>query len=108
MEEKKRIDIQDAGIDADVLEDITKEDITKVINDPQLLNRAILNAFAECLSEMKKVAKCVEHFQEVVSLCAQEKLLDYFGKLNDNVKEEEKRMKAQEIIHKDHKKSSKK
>lgn len=106
--ENKKVEITDLGIDADVLQDITKDDVLLTIENPELLNRAILNCFAETLSELKKVAKTLNQFYQTISICSQDKILDYFVKLNENVKAEENRLKAQEKIHADHKKTSKK
>lgn len=107
MEEKKTIDIREVGIDEDVLEQITKDDVNKIIKDPKLLNRAILNCFAECLSEIKKVTKILNQFNQTISIVSQEKLLDYFGELDKNIKQEEKRLTTQKIIKESHKKSKK-
>lgn len=108
MEEKKEIEVKDTGIDNDILKQLTEEDVLKTIENQELLNRAILNCFAECLAELKKVAKTLDQFNQTVAICGQEKLIDYFGRLNENVKAEEKRLATQEKIHQDHKKSNKK
>ena len=106
MEEKKveKVDIQNAGIDKDVLEAITKDLIEKTVNDQTLLNRAIVNCLAETISELKNVSRSLNNFYQVISICSQEKILEYFGELDKNVKAEEKRLIAQQKIHQDHKK----
>ena len=104
-EQPKEVDIRDLGIDKEVLEKILGEDVLKTIDDPKLLNRAILNYFAENFALLNKIAESLEKLQRLFTILGQEKLLDYFGTLKNNFVKEEKRQITMTKVHKDHQKS---
>lgn len=85
--ENKEIKFNMAEIDQDVLEVIQKNDVEKILNDDKLYNRALLNAFAELLSEMKKLSQVQEELLTVISMLSNEKLQEFFYGVKENYEE---------------------
>lgn len=75
---KKKPEFKMADIDLDVLETIQKQEIEKVLSDDKLFNRALLSAFAELLSEMKKLTQAQDELLSIISMLSNEKLQDFF------------------------------
>lgn len=75
---KKKPEFKMADIDLDVLETIQKQEIEKVLSDDKLFNRALLSAFAELLSEMKKLSQAQDDLLSIISMLSNEKLQDFF------------------------------
>ena len=107
MENKEKIKVESAGIDKDVLDIMTQEDVLKAISDETQMKRFELNFFCEFLSEIKGLRKDFDEFSQMISVCSAEKLADFFKELQGNVAQEQKRMELQEKISQSHKKSKK-
>ena len=107
MENNKKIKVESAGIDKDVLDIMTQEDVLKAISDETQMKRFELNFFCEFLSEIKGLRKDFDEFSQMISVCSAEKLADFFKELQGNVAQEQKRMELQEKMSQSHKKSKK-
>lgn len=107
MENNEKIKVESAGIDKDVLDIMTQEDVLKAISDETQMKRFELNFFCEFLSEIKGLRKDFDEFSQMISVCSAEKLADFFKELQGNVAQEQKRMELQEKISQSHKKSKK-
>jgi HSP20 family molecular chaperone IbpA len=107
MENKEKIKVESAGIDKDVLDIMTQEDVLKAISDETQMKRFELNFFCEFLSEIKGLRKDFDEFSQMISVCSAEKLADFFKELQGNVAQEQKRMELQEKMSQSHKKSKK-
>lgn len=107
MENKEKIKVESAGIDKDVLDIMTQEDVLKAIGDETQMKRFELNFFCEFLSEIKGLRKDFDEFSQMISVCSAEKLADFFKELQGNVSQEQKRIELQEKMARSHKKSKK-
>lgn len=107
MGNKEKIKVESAGIDKDVLDIMTQEDVLKAISDETQMKRFELNFFCEFLSEIKGLRKDFDEFSQMISVCSAEKLADFFKELQGNVAQEQKRMELQEKMSRSHKKSKK-
>lgn len=107
MENNEKIKVESAGIDKDVLDIMTQEDVLKAISDETQMKRFELNFFCEFLSEIKGLRKDFDEFSQMISVCSAEKLADFFKELQGNVAQEQKRMELQEKMAQSHKKSKK-
>ena len=107
MENNEKIKVENAGIDKDVLDIMTQEDVLKAISDETQMKRFELNFFCEFLSEIKGLRKDFDEFSQMISVCSAEKLADFFKELQGNVAQEQKRMELQEKMSQSHKKSKK-
>jgi hypothetical protein len=84
---KKKPELKMADIDLDVLETIQKQEIEKVLSDDKLFNRALLSAFAELLSEMKKLSQAQDDLLNTISILSNEKLQAFFYGVKENYEE---------------------
>lgn len=107
MENNEKIKVENAGIDKDVLDIMTQEDVLKAISDETQMKRFELNFFCEFLSEIKGLRKDFDEFSQMISVCSAEKLADFFKELQGNVAQEQKRMELKEKMSQSHKKSKK-
>lgn len=107
MENNEKIKVESAGIDKDVLDIMTQEDVLKAISDETQMKRFELNFFCEFLSEIKGLRRDFDEFSQMISVCSAEKLADFFKELQGNVAQEQKRMELQEKMSQSHKKSKK-
>jgi HSP20 family molecular chaperone IbpA len=107
MENNEKIKVESAGIDKDVLDIMTQEDVLKAISDETQMKRFELNFFCEFLSEIKGLRKDFDEFSQMISVCSAEKLADFFKELQGNVAQEQKRVELQEKMSQSHKKSKK-
>ena len=107
MENNEKIKVESAGIDKDVLDIMTQEDVLKAISDETQMKRFELNFFCELLSEIKGLRKDFDEFSQMISVCSAEKLADFFKELQGNVEQEKKRMELQEKMAQSHKKTKK-
>jgi hypothetical protein len=87
---KKKPEFKMADIDLDVLETIQKQEIEKVLSDDKLFNRALLSAFAELLSEMKKLSQAQDDLLSIISMLSNEKLQDFFYGVKEAYEQAEK------------------
>ena len=108
MKQNTNIDVKPAGIDKEVLDIMSQEDIISTISDDKQMKRFMLNCFCEFLSQIKDLRKEFDEFMEMISVCSADKLAEFFKELQKNVETEEVALKVQEQIKKGHKKSTKK
>ena len=107
MEDKKKIEITDAGIDSDVLQELAKGNVLEAVKDDKQIKRAILNCMCEFLSEIKHLSQAADDFLNILTICSSDKLTDFFSKLQDNVKKEQTVLAVQEKVKQSHQKSKK-
>lgn len=108
LKEDKKVVVEDGEIDQDVLETAAQECILNAITDDKQMKRVMLNCACEFLSGMKELVKQFDSFMELLTVVSADKLADFFQKLNENVKDETKRMELANKIKQSHKKSAKK
>ena len=72
MENNEKIKVESAGIDKDVLDIMTQEDVLKAISDETQMKRFELNFFCELLSEIKGLRKDFDEFSQMISVCSAE------------------------------------
>lgn len=107
IEKKKQPEIQEAGIDKDVLEKMVKENVLTATKDDIQMNRVMLNCMCEMLSQFQQMNKAFAEFSNILSICGADKLTDFFKKLKVNVDNEVTRQNVQKQIKKSHKKAKK-
>lgn len=101
---KNEVKTTDAKIDKDVLDIMKNEEVLKAVSDDKTVKRLILNCFCEFLSEIKGLRKDFDDFAQMISVISADKLGAFFKELQQNVGNEEKRLKVQEKISQSHKK----
>lgn len=107
-ENVKEIDVKEAGIDVETLDIMKQEDIMKAIESEDSLRRFELNCYCEFLGELKKLKEQVQSLSDIITVCGAEKISAFFGKLKDNMEEEEKIINFKEKLNESHKKKKKK
>ena len=83
-ENKQEIKINPAEIDDDVLKLFEQDKVRQILNDPKLFNRAMLSAFAELLSEFKKLNQQQETLLNIITTLSNDKLQDFFCEVSKN------------------------
>jgi hypothetical protein len=91
-----------------VLDIAGKEDIFGVFEDEKQMRRAEFNFLCEFLSELKDVVKYADDFVNTLTICSNDKLVDFFTNVKGNVEKEKTRLSALEKVEKSHKKTTKK
>ena len=94
-------------IDDDVLECMSKDLLLDTLKDQSLMNRAILNAFAESLSELKALTKGIDDLNNTLTICGSKKIAEFFKEMQVNVKHEEAVQKTYNKVKQSHKKPQK-
>ena len=105
--ENKEIKVQDAGIEEEILDVMSQEDILTAISDEKQKNRLILNCFCSLLNEITLFRKEFDKYTDMIATLSADKFTNFFKELQKNVVEEEKRVELQEKIKESHKKSKK-
>ena len=100
--ENKEIEVKNAGIDPDVLDIMKQKDILDTLKDEKFSKRAELNFFAEMLSSVKDMNNAFGEFMNFLTMVSADKLKSFFKELQNNVEDEETRVKLQENIKKSH------
>lgn len=80
-------EVQKAGIDADVLEVMVKKSAITAIDSEEEMRRVEVNCLAEMLSEMKNLNTGLAQMLDVLTICGNEKIVDFFNKLTENMDE---------------------
>lgn len=104
----EKVEVKKSGIDKDVLDIMTQDDVLSAIENERELRRFELNCFCEFLSEIKELRKEFDEFMQMISVCSADKIGKFFTELQKNVDKEEKLIELQDKIEKSHKKSKKK
>ena len=104
-EEKKT---NNGEIDTEVLLAMKSENVELAVSDDKQIKRVILNCFCEFLSEIKELNKQIDDFNTFVSVVSSDKVVDFFMNIQDNTKEEVKRVELFEKAKKSHLKPKKK
>ena len=82
------------NIDKKVLEENLGENALKSINDEKLMKRLIVSSLAECLTLLDEIDKSVNVINALIGTIYQEDLQDFFKKVAQNVRKQEKEEKA--------------
>lgn len=104
---KAELKVEDNGIEEEILDIMSQDDILTAISDEKQKNRLILNCFCSLLNEITLLRKEFDDFMQMISVCSADKLAGFFKELQNNVADEAKRVELQEKISKSHKKSKK-
>lgn len=104
---KAELKVQDNGIEEEILDIMSQDDILAAISDEKQKNRLILNCFCSFLNEITSLRKEFDEFMQMISICSADKLASFFKELQSNVSDEAKRVQLQEKIKESHKKSNK-
>lgn len=104
---KAELKVEDSGIEEEILDIMSQEDILTAISDEKQKNRLILNCFCSFLNEITSLRKEFDDFMQMISVCSADKLSNFFKELQKNVADEANRIELQEKISKSHKKSKK-
>ena len=107
-QEEKKLDVKYAEIDQEVLDIAGKQDIFGVFEDEKQMRRVEFNFLCELLSELKNVTKSADDLVNTLTICANDKLVDFFSKVKTNFENEKTRVSAMEKVKKSHQKSTKK
>jgi len=100
---KPKIKIEE--IDNEILEIMQKEKVEKMLGNEKLFNRAMLNGYAELLTEFRKLNECQDNLLNIISMLSNEKLQSFFYGVKENYIKEENRV---ELANKLKKKTPKK
>lgn len=104
MEEVKK----EAGQpDREAIEAMQKEQIETALSSDKEFNRVELNALLELHSVLEDTTKAIRELHNTMTILGSDKMTDYFKKLSENVKKEEKRQNTLKKVHADHKKARK-
>lgn len=103
-EQEKKVDINEASIDKEVLDILSNEEMFETLLDDKLVKRFILNCFCEMLSEMGKLKKEICGLSNVITVCSADKINKYLKEVDTGIKEEEARQAVAEKIAEGHKK----
>ncbi len=87
----EEIKVEKAEIDNDVLKTIEKDKVQKLLDDPKLFNRAMLNAYAELLSEFKKLNEYQDTLLNIITTLSNDKLQEFFSEVSNNCKKSAKK-----------------
>ena len=107
MEETKKIEVEDAGIDREIVEELAKENILNSLTDDKQIRRVEINFYCEMLAELKNLDNSVGNLVNIFSICANKQLTEFFSGVNDNIKKEQVKKNVQNIVEKSHKKPQK-
>ena len=86
-EQTKKYEVKPAPIDEDVLKE-AKKNIEKAVTDPKLLNRMTLNCLCETLAEIKHLSQSVDSFLDIISICSNKKIVEFFNGVRKNLKKQ--------------------
>jgi hypothetical protein len=107
MEETKKIEVEDAGIDREIVEELAKENILNSLTDDKQIRRVEINFYCEMLAELKNLDNSVGNLVNIFSICANKQLTEFFSGVNDNIKKEQVKKNVENIVEKSHKKPQK-
>ena len=108
MAENTEKTVRSGQIDKDVLNEVSREDIFKALDDEKLFKRAEFNFFCELLSLVKKLNNALNEQNQLISVLGAEKIGAFYKTLMTNVAEEKKKIELHEKISQSHKKKAKK
>ena len=107
MMEEKKVEVVDAGIDKDVLEELAKENILNSLADEKQIKRVELNFYCEMLAEVKNLAGFVNDMVNIFTICSNNQIIEFFSGINTNLKKEKVKKNVENIVEKSHKKPQK-
>lgn len=96
-----------AEIDEEVKEEIAKKQVDLGLSDEKQMRRTELNFYCELLSTLKGVNDKLDTLYNIVTIVSQDKIVEYFRLLDENVKAEEARQKTLQDVEKSHLKPKK-
>lgn len=100
----EKISVSKSSIDKEVLDIMKQDDVMKVIGDEKLMKRATLDFFCEMLSTVKELNSEMNNLFQIISICSAKKVSEFFTQVDDNFKEEKKRVAAKSKAEKSHEK----
>ena len=90
--EEKKYNVGTEEIDAEILKIAQSKGVLDAVRDEKTLNRAILNCFCEVLAELKHLGSSVESFLDIISICSNDKIVEFFAQTKKNLEKEKKRL----------------
>lgn len=91
LEEEKKIEVKDDGINKDLLKKIVDEETLKAVKDGKLTQRALVNAFVELAEQVEEMNKIISSLYNVLTTVTGPFLGDWLYELNQNILKEEKK-----------------
>ena len=91
LEEEKKIEVKDDGINKDLLKKIVDEENLKAVKDGKLTQRALVNAFVELAEQVEEMNKIISSLYNVLTTVTGPFLGDWLYELNQNILKEEKK-----------------
>lgn len=107
MEETKKVDIQDAGIDKEVLEEIAKENILDSLTDDKQIKRVEINFYCELLAQLNHLDDSMNNLVNIFTICSNKQITEFFFGVKKKMKEEQMARNVEKIVEKSHKRSKK-
>ena len=107
MEETKKVEIKDAGIDKEVLEELAKENILNTLIDDKQIKRVEINFYCELLAELKHLDDSMNNLVNIFTICSHRQITEFFSGVKNNIKREQTVKNVEKIIEKSHKRPKK-
>lgn len=90
--EEKKYDVGTEDIDAEILKVAQSKGVLDAVRDETTLNRAILNCFCEVLAELRHLENSFASFLDIISICSNDKIVEFFAQTKKNLDKEKKRL----------------
>jgi len=89
------VKVKSAEIDLDVLEILGKECALSAVSSERDMRRFELNCLAESLSQKKLLLTHLDELLNILMVCGNEKIVDFFTSMRKNVEAEKKALEEE-------------
>ena len=86
---KEKVDIKAAEIDPDVLGELGRDCVLKVIDNEKEMRRAELNCLCEMLSQLNHLHIALDEMLNILSIAGNDKIVEFFSAVRENMEKEE-------------------
>ncbi len=86
---KEKVDIKAAEIDLDVLSELGRDCVLKVIDNEKEMRRAELNCMCEMLSQLNHMHIALDEMLNILSIAGNDKIVEFFSAVRENMEKEE-------------------
>lgn len=100
--ETKDVKVKDEGLSTEQLERVANFSRENATQSLETSARALLNGLVELIDVEKDVEHSLEMLNQTLIIIHQKEVFDYYTELSKNIKKEENRAKAMEIIANSH------